>query len=41
MNNPDADAPVPYWPAYLPTARPDVSERYWPTAQADTELEAG
>jgi hypothetical protein len=33
------DTPVPYWPAYLPDARPDVSRRYWPAAENALEEE--
>jgi hypothetical protein len=35
-----ADMPVPYWPAYLPSARPDVEPvPYWPAPQAEAEAE--
>ena len=33
------DTPVPYWPAYLPQARPDVSARYWPAPATENALE--
>jgi hypothetical protein len=42
-----ADMPVPYWPAYLPSARADVEPApFWPTtpqaeAEAQAELEVG
>ena len=43
--NTDPDAPVPFWPAYLPTVRAEAADavQYWPTpaAEAVAELEAG
>jgi hypothetical protein len=36
-----ADAPVPYWPAYLPSAQAEAEPvPYWPTPRAEAELEA-
>ncbi len=43
----DTDAPVPYWPRYLPTAKSEAAKavQYWltPAAEAalEQELEAG
>ena len=33
----DADIPVPFWPAYLPTARAEATEavQFWPTKKAE------
>ena len=44
----DKDAPVPYWPTYLPTVKAEAAEavQYWLTPPAEAalherELEAG
>jgi len=48
MTRADTDAPVPYWPSYLPAGKADAAEavQYWltPAAEAaldERELEAG
>ncbi len=42
MSQADTDAPVPYWPSYLPSAKAEAAEaaQYWLTPAAEAELEA-
>jgi hypothetical protein len=38
----DPDAPVPYWPAYLPIARAEAANavQFWPTSAAERLADA-